>query len=65
MATFVSLTRDNSGDAVHVNMDKVISMERYQDKYTALTLEKNGPATIAVSETPAEIMDMIQRAQKS
>ncbi len=59
------MTRDNSGDSVHVNMDKVISMERYQDKYTALTLEKNGPTTITVSETPAQIMDMVQRAQKS
>jgi hypothetical protein len=65
MATFISLRRDNSGDVIHVNMDKVISMERHQDKYTTLTPDNNQPTGISVSETPEQIMDMIRRERKS
>ena len=31
MATFVRVTRDQSGDFIFVNMDKVILMERSQE----------------------------------
>jgi hypothetical protein len=65
MAIFVTLRRDNSGDTIHVNMDKVISMERHQDKYTSLKPENNELTGITVSETPAQIMDMIRRERKS
>jgi hypothetical protein len=65
MPTFVSLTHYNSGAVVHVNMDKVFSMERMQDNYTALKPENSDLMGIAVKESPSEIMDMIRRERKS
>jgi hypothetical protein len=63
MANFVSLTHDNAKDTIHVNMDRVITMERIQDKYTAITFEVG--KAITVKETPSQIMDLIHRERKT
>ena len=64
MATFVRVTRDQSGDFIFVNMDKVISMER-NEKYT--TLKPNNPDLMSelVKENPEDILDLIRHERKS
>jgi hypothetical protein len=61
MATFVRVTRDESGDLIFVNMDKVFSMERSQ-KYTIL--RPNNPDLVGenVKETPQDILDQIAQS---
>jgi hypothetical protein len=62
MATFVSLNVDNSKDIIHVNMDKIVVMDRIGEKYTALrAADKTG---FTVSQTPDQIMEMIRREQR-
>jgi hypothetical protein len=63
MATFVSLTYEGTSGTIHVNMDKVIKMERFQDKYTAITFEPP-QIGLTVRETPSQIMDMIHHERK-
>jgi hypothetical protein len=55
------LTRDESGDLIFVNMDKVFSMERSQ-KYTIL--RPNNPDLVGenVKETPQDILDQIAQS---
>lgn len=65
MATFVRLTRDNSGDIIYVNMDKVIQLERHGDKYTVLTPNNNERLGVTVSETPDKILDLIHHEKKA
>ena len=63
MAAFVSLKVDNSNEIIHVNMDKIVAMERIEERFTALQADDKSRFT--VSETPAQIMDMIRRERKS
>jgi hypothetical protein len=60
MATFVGLTRDHSGEVIYVNMDKVIQMQRHDQKYTSLTPDNNQRSGVTVSETPEQILDLIR-----
>jgi hypothetical protein len=64
MATFILVTRDQSGDVIYVNMDKVISIER-SPKYTILKPENNELTGVLVKETPAQILDLIRHEKKS
>jgi hypothetical protein len=64
MATFVRVTRDESGDLIFVNMDKVFSMERDQ-KYTILRPNNAGVVSETVKETPEEIINQIHHERKA
>jgi hypothetical protein len=63
MATFIRVTRDNSGEIIYVNMDKIISIERSQN-YTLLKPENNQLTGVTVKETPVEIIDLIYHEKK-
>jgi hypothetical protein len=64
MATFVRVTRDQSGDFIFVNMDKVILMERSQER---TILKPNNAELMSefVKETPEDILDLIHHERKS
>jgi hypothetical protein len=66
MATFITLSRDNVNEMIHVNMDKVVSFERRpQMNYTVLVFEGEKSTTVTVSEDPGQIHEAIKRAKKS
>jgi hypothetical protein len=64
MATFVRVTRDQSGVVIYVNMDKVILIER-SEKYTILKPNNNALMNELVKETPEQILDLIHHERKS
>jgi hypothetical protein len=64
MATFVRVTRDQSGDFIFVNMDKVILMERSQE-HTILKPNNAELMNEFVKETPEQILDLIRHERKS
>jgi hypothetical protein len=64
MATFVRVTRDQSGDLIFVNMDKVILMERSQE-HTILKPNNAELMSEFVKETPEDILDLIRHERKS
>jgi len=58
---FIELHYDNTGTAVIININKIISYERIPGRsYTDLLLEREG---MTVQETPAEISELIIAAQ--
>jgi hypothetical protein len=65
MATFVRVTRNQSGVVIFVNMDKVILMERTQKSYTILKPNNADFTSELVNETPEDILDLIHHERKS
>ena len=65
MATFVRVTRDQSGDFIFVNMDKVFSMERSRQNYTILKPNNGDVTAELVKQTPEDILDLIRHERKS
>jgi len=66
MATFIALTRDPGGQAIYVNMDRIISMERVAEgQCTTLTPVTKDGAGITVTETPDEIIILIRDEQRT
>lgn len=60
MPTFVTLSRDNSGDPIHVNMDMIIQIERNPTgNYTVLTTGNKDRPAVTVSETPDRILTLL------
>jgi|HubBroStandDraft_6_1064221.scaffolds.fasta_scaffold426055_1 hypothetical protein len=58
---FVTLTRDNSSEQVHVNAEKIVTITR--DKgwtHTVLAMDQDGNPSIAVQETPSVVLTMIR-----
>lgn len=63
MLNFIELHYDNTGIAVVININKIISYERVPGRsYTDLLLEREG---MTVQETPAEISQLITAAQQT
>jgi hypothetical protein len=68
MATFIALTRDPGGEAIYINMDRIISLERIagsKGQCTTLTPETKDRAGITVTETPDEIITLIRDEQRT
>ena len=61
MLNFIELHYDNTGVAVIININKIISYERLPGRsYTDLLLERE---SVTVQEAPAEISRLIIAAQ--
>jgi hypothetical protein len=61
LLNFIELHYDSTGNAVIINIDKIISYERVPGRsYTDLITEREG---MTVRETPAEISQLIIAAQ--
>lgn len=61
MLNFIELHYNNTGTAVMININKIISYERVSGRsYTDLLLDRE---SLTVQETPGEISQLITAAQ--
>jgi hypothetical protein len=57
MAKFVSLTRDGTGETVHVNMDHVAMLVHHESRHTIVTFADNALANLTVRQSPPQILE--------
>ena len=63
MPVFIQLNRDNSNDAVNINMSAVSHFERREGfAYTLIEFWSGTCTAVAVSQTPKQIYDLIRSA---
>jgi hypothetical protein len=63
LLNFIELHHDNTGNAVMISVNKIISYERVPGRsYTDVRIERE---SLAVRETPTEISQLIIAAQEA
>ena len=64
---FIRLTQANTGVTIHVNMDQVVVVAPNKNGGSVLlttAIEKDSARLVPVKEAPADVMAMIEPAQR-